>query len=39
MNPAVILALISDLYNQNAMQAEHIAKLEAALAEKSGEPS
>lgn len=31
MNPAVILALISDLYNQNAVQAERIAELEAAL--------
>ena len=34
MNPTVILALISDLYNQNAVQAEHIAQLEKALAEK-----
>jgi len=35
MNPAVILALISDLYNQNAVQAERIAELEQALTEKS----
>lgn len=34
MNPAIILALIADLYGQIGAQAEHIAKLEAALAEK-----
>jgi hypothetical protein len=34
MNPTVILALISDLYNQNALQAERIAELEKALADK-----
>lgn len=35
MNPTVILALISDLYNQNAVQAEEIQRLRAALAERS----
>lgn len=35
MNPAVILALISDLYNQNALQAERIAELEKELSERS----
>lgn len=39
MNPAVILALISDLYNQNAMLVEQNAKLQAALAERSETPN
>jgi hypothetical protein len=36
MNPTVILALISDLYNQNAILAERNAELVAELAKASG---
>jgi len=36
MNPTVILALISDLYNQIAMLSERSAQLESALSESSG---
>ncbi|MGF4045717.1 hypothetical protein ACX800_10055 [Paenarthrobacter nitroguajacolicus] len=34
MNPTVILALISDLYNQNALLGEQNTQLQTALAEK-----
>ena len=34
MNPTVILALISDLYNQNAILTERNAQLESALREQ-----
>lgn len=39
MNPTVILALISDLYNQIAILTEQNAQLREALAEKTGEAS
>lgn len=34
MNPTVILALISDLYNQNAILTEEVQRLRAELAER-----
>ena len=34
MNPTVILALISDLYNQNALLTEQNAQLQEALRER-----
>jgi len=37
MNPTVILALISDLYNQIALLSERNAELDSALAEQGGE--
>lgn len=38
MNPTVILALISDLYNQNAILTEEVQNLRKALAEKEAAP-
>lgn len=39
MNPATILALIADLYEQNATQAHRITQLEAALAAAAAAPA
>ena len=38
MNPAAILALISDLYGQVAALTEQNARLREALGDRSGEP-